>query len=244
MNIRNNKQKIIVAGIAIACAVAAFYFFFLPTQHLPKVAPAQQTHTATRPATSRVAATRGQAKIPVYPDSIKGKIITLKKMTLAAAFDYYTMFSPAVRKGLEYPEETTFGEIEYNVQYEVNQMKKGLAVYYNIWDNRDDQMIGSINIREKKEGDPGQLGMWLNEKYWGGGRIQEAQFLISQAYFKARPENDDYIVHVRQWNIRSYKSMEKFGFIRIGTYPDDGKGPRYIYKMTPQIIKEKAKLRN
>jgi RimJ/RimL family protein N-acetyltransferase len=169
-----------------------------------------------------------------YPEKIIGKVVTLKKLTLKHAYEYYSMFSPKVRKFLEFPKKVTFSYIEYHIREYVKTMKKNMLIAYTIWDNKDNKLVGSIKIQEKNQPDVtdyGQLSMWLNENYWGGGRIQEAMLLISRAYFKARPEAKDYVAHVREWNPRSQKAMEKFGFKKIGDHHKDDKLWSYRYKL-------------
>jgi len=167
-----------------------------------------------------------------YSDEIPGKIITLKKMTLDCVQDYYNVFSPRVRQGLEFPEKITFAYVAYYVDSLVRKQKNNKLIAYNIWDNKDNKMVGSIQVREKNDYDPGQLGMWLNENYWGGGRIQEALLLISKEYFRVRTEANDYIAHARLWNDRSLGSLKKFGFKKVGDYVEDGKITRHVYEIT------------
>jgi len=170
-------------------------------------------------------------KIPTYPSSIKGSVVTLKKLTVESAFDYFSVFSANVRKHLEFPTKVTYGYIERHVRNDAEKMEKGLTIAYNIWDNTDNKMVGSIQIREKSDHDPGQLSMWINENYRGGGRIQQALFLISQAYFTARPAATGYIAHVRPRNVASQRAMKKFGFVKVGDYIKEGKVTRYIFEL-------------
>ena len=169
-----------------------------------------------------------------YPEEIVGKIITLKKLKLRHAYEYYSMFSPTVRKGLEFPQKVTFSYVEYHVREYVKGINQNKLIAYTIWDNKDEKLIGSIKITNENHPDIvdwGQLSMWLNENYWGGGRIQEALILISRAYFKAQPKAEGYVAHVREWNVRSQKSMEKFGFEKISDHHKDGKLWSYRYKL-------------
>jgi RimJ/RimL family protein N-acetyltransferase len=214
-------KKIIFA--AILGIVGYFGYYFYSSPHRP--APATQPRVVSR---------RVVSKTISYPEEIKGKIITLKKLKLRHAYEYYSMFSPKVRKFLEFPSKVTFSYVEYHVRKYVKGIKKNKLIAYIIWDNKDEKLVGAIQIKEKDYPDVvdyGQLSMWLNENYWGGGRIQEAMLLLSRAYFKARPETEYYVAHVRAWNPRSQKAMEKFGFKRIGDHYKDGKLWSYRYKL-------------
>jgi len=171
-----------------------------------------------------------------YPNTINGTIITLKKLTVDCAFDYYTMFDDDSRKYLEFPEQITYGYVEYYVRKQAEKIKKDIMIAYNIWDNADNKMVGSIQIRDLNDYDPGQLGMWINKNYRGGGRIQEALYLISKAYFDANPQEKSYIAHVRPWNPRSEQSMIKFGFKKTGDYIEDGEVTRLILELNRKVI--------
>ena len=182
-----------------------------------------------------------KTRIPTYPETIQGEIITLKKLTIESAFDYYKMFSDDVRKYLEFPKDVTFGYAARYVAILVSKMKRNLLVAYNICDNKEKKLVGSIQIREKNEIDPGQLGMWINEKHRGGGRIQEALRLISKAYFKTHPDTQEYIAHVRLWNKASALAMEKFGFKKIGDYIENGKITCQIFQLSRKSLQSNLK---
>ena len=98
-----------------------------------------------------------------------------------------------------------------------------------IFDNKDDKLIGSISIREKKPKEPGQFSTWLNEKYWGGGRLAEAVKLITVEYFKLT-NVDSFNAHIEMWNLRSYYALKKAGFKFIDLYYPEGQPPRYIFE--------------
>lgn len=173
----------------------------------------------------------------VYPETIVGKIVTLKKLSLDHAFDFYQAFSPTVRKSLEFPETISYGYIYSVIDERVEEQNKGLLISYTIWEK--DTLIGEVKIVDKKHDDTfdyGQLAMWLNEKYWGGGRIQEALKLISREYFLDHPSEKTYNAHVREWNTRSQKSMEKFGFKRIGNHFKDGKLFAIVYELNSDVV--------
>lgn len=171
-----------------------------------------------------------------HPDVVRGEIITLKRLKEKYFIDYHTMFSPIVRKDLEFPERIT---LDYTIRFLKDEMRKdaaGQTLWYCIFDNLDDKLIGYIEIREFREDDVGQLGCWLNEKYWGQGRIQEALKLISRLYFSLRP-HDHYIAHVRLWNKRSYKALKKFGLKDKDIFYENGVPSRYILEMKKEYLK-------
>jgi RimJ/RimL family protein N-acetyltransferase len=203
------KSRIIFASIVALIGLPLLYFVYVHQE----VSTAQTSHSSTQ---------------VVYPQEIVGKIITLKKISLAYAFDYFTMYSPMVRKLFEAPEKITFSDVEYDISEKERQMNKGTRCTYIIWDNKDKKLVGAIEIRERRKDDNGQLGMWLNEKYWGGGRIHEAMKLISKVYFEVNPLVSNYIAHVRPWNMRSLRAMLKTGFRKIDDFIEEGKITRYV----------------
>ena len=113
-----------------------------------------------------------------------------------------------------------------------------LWILIPIWDKKDNKLIGNIQIREKDDSHPGQLSMWLNENYRGGGRITEAMFMISKAYFEAYPKEPSYNAHVKAWNYRSVGAMEKFGFVRVGEKDDKEFGKRFVYELSRETVKK------
>jgi len=114
---------------------------------------------------------------------------------------------------------------------EMEKERRGLMLHYCIFDTKDDILIGSLEIRDKNAYDPGQFGCWLNEKYWGGGRIQEAIKLITKTYFRLHPNETSFIAHVRLWNKRSYAALKKAGFQEVGFFYEEGRATRYIMEM-------------
>lgn len=169
-----------------------------------------------------------QSSILIPPKEIKGKLITLRELKEDYFFDYHSMFSSTVRKAMEFPESIT---LDYTIKFlklEMAKSQEGKQLLYCIFDNKENKLIGAIDIREKNIKDPGQVGCWINENYWGGGRFQEALKLIIQTYFKLHPDQESFSAHVRLWNKRSYNALKKFGFKDVGYYYEDGKPTRYI----------------
>jgi RimJ/RimL family protein N-acetyltransferase len=160
------------------------------------------------------------------PEIVKGKIVTLKLLKEDYFIDFHNMWSQDVRHFIEYPE---FINLEFTLQYlkkEMEKLAQGQELVYCIFDNKADNLIGALDIREKN--DCGQFGCWLNERFRGGGRIQEAIKLITNIYFRLY-NKQSFIAHVRLWNTRSYKALLKAGFTDTGTfYYENGKPTRYI----------------
>jgi len=173
-----------------------------------------------------------QIPLEKAPDEVPGKIITLKKLKEEYFIDFHNMYSSTVRKAFEQSETTTLGYMIDYLHREMEQDRKGQQLMYCIFDNKDNKLIGALEIREKNSYDPGQFSCWTNEQYWGGGRIQEATKLITNVYFRLKPHEKSYIAHVRVWNKRSYHALKKAGFKEIAFFYENGKATRYIMEMT------------
>ncbi len=207
-NIRLKHVFLLVTGIITITALVAFtydgcYFISAPQKTESKL-----------------------TKIDSRPDEIKGKIITLKRLRPEYFEDYYKMISPKDVIDPLYLPKSHEGIIAHlNKQLKKENAKQVLL--YMIFDNKDNKLIGSISIREKNDRDPGQYSCWINNKYWGQGRIQEAIKLISDAYFKLTGAKS-FDAHVEMWNIRSYYGLKKAGFKLLKTYQPEKQHPRYI----------------
>ena len=237
---KNKTQTITITSIIVSTIILSLYLILNYKPQLPEL-------SKTNKKTSSVSSTKKQKSIiqtsfhKAYPETINGKVITLKKLNAKFMFDYFLMFSDPVRKDLEFPQKVTFGYVSFYVKREIEKMTQDKLISYCIFDNKVNKLVGAIEIREKNNIDPGQLGMWLNENYRGGGRIQEALFLISKAYFQIRKEADSYIVHVRPYNYASYNAMKQFGFTKVGDYIEKDKVTRYILKLSRKDIEQKIK---
>jgi len=165
------------------------------------------------------------------PEEVRGSAVTLKKLREEYFPQLHEMFSNEVRKGLEFPPVINFGyTIAYMRELERrSSTTKGML--YVIFDNKDNLPIGTIEIREYDPQDVGQMGCWINEKYWGGGRIVEAIKLISKTYFNRYPEEKSFLAWARVWNQRSYKALKKAGFVDDGYIYHNGKPSYYQLKM-------------
>lgn len=169
-----------------------------------------------------------QTQLLTPPEEIKGKIITLKSLKEDYCIDFYSMFSSTVRKALEWPEVITLNYVIRVIKLELEKIREGKTLYYIIFDNKDNKLIGYIEIREKNPDDPGQFGTWINENYWGGSRVQEAAKLIADTYFRLHPDRNSFIAHVKLWNKRSYHALKKAGFKEVGYFYENGNPTRYI----------------
>jgi RimJ/RimL family protein N-acetyltransferase len=165
------------------------------------------------------------------PEEVKGSVITLRLLKEEYFIDHHNMFSATIRQGFEFPEVITLGYTIAWLRGELQKMKEGKMVEYVIFDNKDQKLIGAVAIRELNDTDPGQQSIWINEKYWGGGRCQEAIKLITKVYFKLHPNEKRYITHIRLWNQRSYLAHKKAGLKDVGYFYEDGKATRYILEM-------------
>ena len=177
--------------------------------------------------------TRSQQQniLKTVPTEIKGNLITLKLLKEEYFIDFHNMFSQTARKALEFPEAITLNYTINYLHYLKRQADTEKTFLFCIFDNKDNKLIGDIEIRNLNDTDPGQFGTWINENYWGGGRFQEALDLISKAYFQLKPHEKSYIAHVRLWNKRSYHALKKYGFQDVGYFYEDGKPARYIMEL-------------
>jgi RimJ/RimL family protein N-acetyltransferase len=162
---------------------------------------------------------------------VAGKVVTLVKMTEDHFKDYHDMFSDTVRKNLEFPAHISFAYTIAYLKYEMKDARDGKVLLYAIFDNKDNKLIGSIEVRDKSDKHPGQLGCWINENYWGKGRLQEALSLVTKTFFDLKPKEKEYIAHVRLWNKRCYNALKKGGMKEIGYFYEDGQKARYILEM-------------
>jgi len=142
----------------------------------------------------------------------RGELITLKELCEDYFDEYITMFSSKVRRILHVTDEGCERQFLY---YRLMQHDRREVFFFCMFDNASQKLIGSIELRSPNDS-RGQLGVWLNEAFWGGGRFLEALTLIVEAYFE-RSGIDVVTAHVDTSNIRSYKALKKFGFIDVAT---------------------------
>ncbi len=156
----------------------------------------------------------------------RGELITLKELVEEYFDAYLKAFSEQVRRLLH----VTDDECERSfLAHRLVQHKRREVFFFCIFDNEHNRLIGAIELRSPNDS-RGQLGSWINEKYWGEGRYQEALELIVEAYFE-RTGVDVITAHVDVSNMRSYRALKKFGFIDVATI-DGPSGKQYalVYK--------------
>jgi len=157
---------------------------------------------------------------------LKGELVTLKPLRESFFSQYLKMFSPKVRELLHV--SLSESEIEY-LHDRLEKQKRGETFFYCIFENKENKLIGAIEIRNPQETDS-QLYSWLNEAYWGTGMYQEALVLVSKVYF-AHSNQNYYNANVDIKNIRSYKALKKHGFIDAGIIKGPhGKQYKLIFK--------------
>ena len=213
--IRNIKLKTI-ALVASALIISVAGIIYLPKLILPK-----ESYQFSKP--------DGRAT------EIKGEVITLKRLQHAYFENLFKMCTPKARAPLYFHFPFTIKNYTNYLNKQLSSEAANRTLFYIIFDNNDDKPIGSVEIRAKRtdvpEKDPknvGQLSCWLNENYWGGGRIREALKLINKEYFRLN-DVKNYTAHVEMWNIRSYYALEKAGFTLAETrYYSVFHKPRYI----------------
>lgn len=164
------------------------------------------------------------------PEEIKGKVITLKRLKEEHFLDFHNMFSGDVRKSYEFPESITLNYTISMLNHDLERERAGNMISYCIFDNKTKKLIGHIAVRDPNPKDWGQFSFWINEKFRGGGRAQEAAKLIAKAYFRLKGVTS-FTAHVRLWNQRSYKACKKAGFKDAGFFYENGKPTRYILEM-------------
>jgi len=155
-----------------------------------------------------------------YKSVILGDVVTLKQLSPEHFESYHTMFSPIVREAVGIPKEQTLEETKKFLAKKVAEIQENKALFYCIFDNATNLLIGSIEMREPGF-ENGQLGCWINEYYWGHNRYQEALDLLLKEYFK-KAGFDEVNVYIKQENIRSVKAHQKYGFTIVREFEKDG----------------------
>lgn len=167
-----------------------------------------------------------------------GSIVTLKPLQEQFFEEYHNMFSPVVRQALGLPPSS-------ELQETTNFLKTAMVdpqyeKFYCIFDNQTNKLIGGITIRSKQH-PMGQLGTWVNEQFWGGGRYQEALYLSMKEYF-ADDKHDSMVAFIEEKNERSLRAHQKFGFVIVEKTSED---QRYLPgKKSKKVVLIKDSFKN
>ena len=138
-----------------------------------------------------------------------GKIVTLKRLHEEFFEEYHAMFSPLVRERLGIPPTS---ELQQTIDFlKACMCDPQHLMFFCIFDNQTHKLIGSIVVRSVDHPN-GQLGSWVNENFWGGGRYQEALSLLLMYYFESTDEHAIF-AFVAADNVRSLKAHQKMGFM-------------------------------
>lgn len=218
MNIKQiNKKKIVLfittTIAAILCATYFIYFFKPDNSKSPK------------PIVSR----KQNLQLPDNrPEEIIGNTITLRRIKPEYFEDFHKILTPSVTAPLYFPKNPTYLWTKTFLEKEIKRELAGQLFFYLIFDNKEDKLIGFIDIR--KQTTTGEFSCAIHEKYWGGGRFKEAVKLITQEYFKIK-DIQSFIAHVEMWNLRSFYALKSAGFELVDLYYlEDGQLPRYLLK--------------
>ena len=166
---------------------------------------------------------------------IAGNLITLKPLQEIYFKNYHKMFSTTVRQALGLRQKTSLKET-INFLDEIITDPKHKKIFC-IFDNETQNLIGSTVIRSEDH-PRGQLGSWVNEKFWGSGKYQEALSLVLQVYFKT---NNSIFAFVRITNKRSLYAHQKVGFIIQDQFEKNGFDYYKIY-LTKDLFWHKYKM--
>jgi RimJ/RimL family protein N-acetyltransferase len=167
-----------------------------------------------------------------------GKICDLQPMQLEHSSQLFDISrDDRVWKYLSmYPK--TLDEIETFVKKGIEARENKTAIPFVITSKTDNKVFGTSRILELLEMHKTcEIGLtWLNPESWGNGVNIEAHYLMLKYCFE-----DLQLRRVQfkidEQNIRSYKSVEKFGAVREGllrnlrNYPNGTYNNTYIYSI-------------
>jgi RimJ/RimL family protein N-acetyltransferase len=158
----------------------------------------------------------------MFQEDLVGQIVTLKTLHEDHFQSYHDMLSSIIKEAIGIPKEQTFEETERFLKKKLIEIANNTILFYCVFDNKKNELIGAIELREPGFFN-GQLGGWINENYWGGGRYQEALDLLIQKYFAS---TDQHVVnaYIKKRNTRSLNAHEKYGFKIIREFEKDGIG--------------------
>lgn len=149
--------------------------------------------------------------------ALEGNIVTLKPLKEDFFESYHKMFSPTVRQAVGLSPTSELRDTATFLKATMSDPQH--LMFYCIFDNQANKLIGSVVIRTPDYPN-GQLGAWLNENFWGGGRYQEALYLALKKYFESTAYDSIY-AFVEVGNERSLKAHQKMGFQIVEKLPED-----------------------
>jgi RimJ/RimL family protein N-acetyltransferase len=173
-----------------------------------------------------------------FPPTIAGKQVTLRWLHPSFFLEYHQMFSPTVRDALHLRLAAPFEVTRDFLQKQLDGFT-AMDLFYCIFDNTDNKLIGAIKIRDPQSEEAaqhGQLGVWMNEKYWGHNRYQEALALATQAYF-AHTNAKSIGAFIDETNLRSLRAHIKFGFVIVDTRVDSCNEAEDIKRVVLTLVK-------
>ncbi|MFH1461751.1 MAG: GNAT family protein [bacterium] len=225
-----NKNKYSIKKIIIGVILTLSIIFATLYLIIPKFVSKNSTQ-------NKITSTFQFSRPDNRPDEIKGQTITLKRLQPYYYKEYFEKINyPEVLKPLYFPKKLSFKWIEEYLDEEIEKETEGETFLYLIFDNNNNELIGSVEIREPNPKDPGQYGCWITPKYWGTGKLQEAFKLLVENYFKIQPNVEKFNAHVEMWNLRSYYALKKCGFKLVKTLHFKTQPSRYLleYYKEPQ----------
>lgn len=144
-------------------------------------------------------------------EALIGELVTLRALRKDFFAAYARVFSATIQQVLHV--SGVAGELDY-LQNQLTQQCMGNSLFYCMFANHDDVLIGAIAIRDMQYGTGGNLYNWVNESYWGRGYYQEALRLMVVHYF-ACTENRYFQAYVDVTNKRSYCALKKVRLCRF-----------------------------
>lgn len=170
------------------------------------------------------------------PKILVGKKITLKLLDESFFQEYHQQFSPTVRRAIGLQEYAPLQETEVFLASRLTLTRENKILNYCVFDNQDNVLIGDVELRMIPEVN-GQLGAWINECYWGGGRYQEVLDLTLPYYFTCTKASS-ISIFVAVNNIRSLKAHQKYGFKIAGEFVGDDKMSSFYQKRVFELVYE------
>jgi RimJ/RimL family protein N-acetyltransferase len=136
-----------------------------------------------------------------------GKLITLRPLESKDINVYLEQLSDVVKQTLHIgsnDDESTY------ISERLVAQKNNITCVYAVINNKSNELIGAVEIRPPIQYS-GQLYIWLNEHYWGGGYFKEAIQIVIALYFQ-ETNASFFTAHVDVYNTRSYFALKKAGF--------------------------------